>query len=144
MPHISATRLRLRKLWYLPAFLAANQHINAQARAAAGFLGGKILVDRRLTFWTCTLWESDAAMKAFRDTGAHREAMPKLALWCDEAMVAQWQGEVIPSWADVHARILQGRPSRVKYPNSRHELRVIPPPRPLVREGVLTPLARAP
>src|SRR5262249_12549314 len=89
----SITRLRLRSLFTLPAFAREARAISAQAATAAGFIAGAVLAEGRLVFWTRTAWESEAAMKAFRDSDAHRVSMPKLVDWCDEASVAHWEGE---------------------------------------------------
>jgi hypothetical protein len=43
-------------LWY--AFLTQRQ-----VERAAGFFGGRLLVDSRLTFWTLTVWEGEQRMK---------------------------------------------------------------------------------
>jgi hypothetical protein len=41
-------------------------------------------------------------MRSFMLSGAHRNVMPRLAEWCDEAAVAHWiQGAVEPpSWPE--------------------------------------------
>ncbi|MES1200185.1 MAG: DUF3291 domain-containing protein [Pseudomonadota bacterium] len=143
MGHISATRLHVRRLWFMPAFMSANEKIIAQLRAQRGFIAGKVLADRGLTFWTCTLWDSSQMMHSFRDSAAHGAYMPKLLDWCDEATVAQWRGDSIPAWEIIHTRIREGRKTRLRFPNAKHELNVIPPPRPWLPERPLTPLTQS-
>ena len=121
MPHISITRLRLRSIFTLGAFMRETQAIIGQLRESAGFIDGGVLAEGRLVFWTRSAWESADAMKAFRDTGTHRVSMPKLITWCDEAAVAQWQGEAPKDWDEIHARLVaDGRLSRVKHPTKAH------------------------
>ena len=118
----SITRLRLRSLFTLPAFARETRAIAAQAAAAEGFLGGAVLAEGWLVFWTRTAWESEAAMKGFRDTGAHRASMPKLLDWCDEARVAHWKGEAERDWSAIHARMASdSRKSKVRHPSKAHE-----------------------
>jgi hypothetical protein len=64
---------------------SSNQIVKAK-----GFLKGKTLLDKNLTFWTMSLWASDAEMRAYRNTDAHKKAMPKLQRWCDEASIVHW------------------------------------------------------
>jgi hypothetical protein len=127
---ISITRLRLRSVWVLPRFVWLNEHIARQVRRSPGFRGGKLLADRHLTFWTVTMWDSEASMRAFRDTAAHRTALPKLISWCDEASVAQnttWTE--IPPWPELHSWMTtRGRPSRVRNPSPAHATMRFPPP----------------
>jgi hypothetical protein len=121
MPHNSITRLRLRSIFTLGAFMRETQAIIGQLHEAPGFIDGGVLAEGRLVFWTRSAWESAEAMKAFRDTGAHRVSMPKLITWCDEAAVAQWQGEPAADWDDIYARLVaDGRLSRVKHPTKAH------------------------
>jgi hypothetical protein len=80
-----------------------------------------------------TMWEGDSAMEAFRVHGAHRDAMPKLLDWCDEAAVAHWTQDSrdLPSWQEAHERIIkEGRPSKVRHPSPAHLAHKFPPPRP--------------
>lgn len=124
MPHNSITRLRLRSIFTLPAFARETRAIAAQAAQAPGFLSGAVLAEGRLVFWTRTAWDSLEAMKAFRDSGAHRASMPKMLEWCDEASVAQWQGEPAANWDAIYARMVaDGRSSRVKRPTRAHQER---------------------
>jgi hypothetical protein len=81
----SVTRLRIRSMKYVLAFLWMTFRSQRQVLRAPGFLGGKLLLDARRTFWTLTVWENERAMKAFRGAGPHGQAMRKLVEWCDEA-----------------------------------------------------------
>ena len=73
-----------------------------------------------------------AAMKAYRDAGAHRGAMPKLLDWCDEASVVHWDQEDsrLPDWPDAYQRMVsEGRPSKVKQPSQAQTAKQIAQPR---------------
>ncbi len=121
MPHVSVTRLRLRSLRFLPAFLREVEAIVAQMKKSAGYLGGALLVEGRMVFWTRSVWDSAEAMKAFRDTGAHRVSMPKLLDWCDEASLVHWDGEEMRDWPAIRARLIaEGRLSKVRHPSRAH------------------------
>jgi hypothetical protein len=137
MPVVSITRLRVRSLRFLPAFIVTALRIGNQARVADGSLSVKVLRDRRNTFWTCTCWESEIAMRKFMLANPHGPAMRKLLEWCDEAALVHWTqlGAELPSWEEAHRRIQhEGRPSKVNHPTPAHVSHSIPPPAP-GREG---------
>lgn len=122
MSHNSITRLRLRSLFTLPAFARETRMIAAELSNAPGFLGGAVLAEGRLVFWTRSAWESIDAMKAFRDSGAHRVSMPKLIEWCDEASVAQSAGGPMTDWDAIYTHMVEhGRSSRVRRPTKAHQ-----------------------
>ncbi len=128
----SVTRLRVRSLRYLPAFLWQTFLSQRQVVRAAGFSGGKLLIDRRRTFWTLTLWQDERAMKAFRGSAAHAKVMPRLAEWCDEAAYAHWtrDGDSVPDWQEAYGRLVaEGKLSRVAHPSREHSARQFPEPR---------------
>jgi len=132
MPIVSVTRLRVRTWIFLPAFFVRALRIGQQAKKAPGNLAVKVLNDRRKTFWTCTSWESDAAMRAFMLAPPHGPAMRKLLEWCDEAALAHWSqpGAELPTWIEAHRRLQQeGRRSKVNHPSEDHNRYVIAPPR---------------
>jgi heme-degrading monooxygenase HmoA len=78
MPFVSITRLRLRSWRFVPGFLWHALLSGRQARSAPGNLAALTLRDANLTFWTCTVWQDEAAMRAFMTSGAHRDAMSRL------------------------------------------------------------------
>lgn len=123
MAVISITRLRARLWRFLPLFFVAAVRIAQQARHAEGNLGVKLLRDRRNTFWTCTCWESEAAMRAFMLAEPHGPTMRKLLNWCDEAALVHWTQDdrALPSWEEAHVRLQrEGRPSKVLHPTMAH------------------------
>lgn len=143
MPFISVTRLRLRSLLYLPPFIWKALASARQAERTPGFLGGRLVNEARSTFWTITAWQDAAAMKSYRDTGAHRSVMPRLLGWCDEASIVHWEQEnsEIPEWPAAYRRMVaEGRPSKVNKPSPAHLAKQIAEPRLKGKEGrVLKP-----
>jgi hypothetical protein len=128
----SVTRLRVRSVKYLPAFLWHTFLSQRQVVRAPGFFGGRLLIDVGRTFWTLTVWETEQAMKAFRGSGSHAKVMPLLVEWCDEAAYAHWapSGDSVPSWQEAHERLAaEGRLSRVANPSPGHAARHFPSPR---------------
>jgi hypothetical protein len=137
----SVTRLRVRFLRYLPAFLWRTFVAQRQVMRATGFLGGKVLVDARRTFWTLTAWESEKAMKAFRGSGTHGQVMSRLPDWCDEASYTHWivADHSVPTWPEAYERLVaEGRLSRVAHPSPDHQARNFARPRlnPLVGQNL--------
>jgi hypothetical protein len=136
MPFVSITRLRVRSWIYLPSFFLAAMRIARQARQAAGSLEVKVLRDRRNVFWTATIWESEASMRAFMHARPHGPTMRKLLEWCDEAALVHWNqaSGALPVWEEAHRRLLQeGRRSKVNHPSAAHVAHTLP--QPVVRQG---------
>ncbi len=123
MIFVSLTRLRLRSVRFLPLFAIHAFRSQRQVGHAAGCLRVALLPDRRLTFWTMTAWESEAAMRAYMTSGAHKKAMPYLMHWCDEASVANWTQDdcTLLSWSDADNQMrTHGRPSKMHHPSAHH------------------------
>ncbi|MBB4154755.1 hypothetical protein GGQ80_002671 [Sphingomonas jinjuensis] len=123
MVFVSITRLRIRSLRFMPAFVVRTLASLRQVRGAEGFLQGSLLPDRRRTFWTMTLWQDQAAMRRYMTSGSHLAAMPRLLGWCDEASIVHWQqeGDVLPDWTEADRRMRsEGRPSKVRHPAAHH------------------------
>ena len=145
MPFVSVTRLRIRSLRYLPSFALATVAAQRQARRSGGYHGGTLLSEPKRAFWTVTMWDDQASMKAFRDHQAHGRAMPRLRRWCDEASVVHWEqeGHELPEPTECRRRMTaDGRLSRVEHPSvTQREGRIDPS---VVRKGPgLAPRRRA-
>ena len=90
MTYLSVTRFRLRSghLVGLALFFWHTLRSSRQAEQSPGFLGGKMFVAKGHTYWTLTLWQDEASMKAYRGKGNHRAAlrgMKVLDRFCKEA-----------------------------------------------------------
>jgi len=122
MPVVSVTRLRLASPWSLPAFLVYAALTSRQTRRSPGFLAGWLGNEPPLAFWTSTVWQSADAVRAFRASGAHLKAMPKLLRWCDEAAFARWEqpDDQVPDATCAYERLArEGRLSNVFRPSGR-------------------------
>ena len=123
MPFVSVTRARIRRIWFMPGFAFHAVRSYNQASRAQGFLGGAVLPDRRLTFWTLTTWDGADSMRAYMLSGPHRAAMPRFVEWCDEASVVHWDQDdpAIPDWTEAERRMrAEGRASRIRRPSPHH------------------------
>lgn len=132
MAFVSITRLRVRSWFYLPMFAVYALRSAREASKADGNLAARLLRDRRNVFWTATAWTTEAAMKCFMLSGAHRRAMNKLPHWCDEAALVHWTQESAepPTWQEDCVRLQrEGRPSRVNRPSPTHLAHQFPEPR---------------
>jgi hypothetical protein len=123
MALVSITRLRVRRLRFLPAFAYHALLSSRQIQRSPGFLGGYLALGPRRSFWTVTVWTDEPAMRDFRRTGAHLKVMPKLLEWCDEASVATLgdAGDTPPAPDEASRRLeAEGRLSKVRHPSPAH------------------------
>jgi hypothetical protein len=123
MAFISATRLHLRSKRYFLPFQIYVILSALQTKRSGGFRGGLLGGDAQGGYWTVTMWDSDAAMRAFRNSGAHRAAMPRLLNWCDEASYAHWEAgaPALPSMDEAYQRMsTSGTLSKVNHPSAAH------------------------
>ena len=120
MPFVSVTRLRVKSLFFLIPFMGANEASVKEIKVSKGLLKGKELIDKKLTFWTVTIWENEESMKKFRGSIAHRNAMQQLPVWCNEASYHHWIQEdyELPSWDAISKKLFsEGRLSKVRNPS---------------------------
>ncbi len=123
VPFVSVTRLHLARIWSMPPFLYYSLASARQARASAGFVAGWLSNDAEWGFWTSTVWDSPQSMRAFRNSGVHLKAMPKLLRWCDEASFVHWeQPEAAAPGMDTAFERLShgGQLSKLYAPSPRH------------------------
>jgi hypothetical protein len=109
MPFVSVTRLELRSLRYAPALIWYTFGVRRQASRSPGFLAGTLPAEPLYAFWTITVWENEASMLRFRNSGAHLRVMPRLLRWCRDASYAHWEQaeRTVPSLAEAHRRLLE-------------------------------------
>ena len=130
MPFISVTRLRVKSLFFLIPFMRANEASVNEIKVSKGLLKGKELIDKKLTFWTVTIWENEESMKKFRGSIAHRNAMQQLPKWCNEASYHHWiqEDDEFPSWDIVSKKLFsEGKLSKVRNPSKAQIENQFPP-----------------
>jgi hypothetical protein len=123
---VSVTRLRLRKIRFLPGFAWFAILSSIQSKKAEGNLETLTVKDRGLVFWTITVWRNLETMRAFRNSGNHRTAMPKLVEWCDEATYVHWEQEsdTAPDLSTAYTKLVnEGVVTKVKYPSENNSTR---------------------
>ncbi len=124
VPIVSVTRLHLASFWSFPGFLRYTLASSKQARRSPGFITGWLSTDSEWAFWTSTIWESADAMRAFRNSGIHLKAMPRLLRWCDEASFAHWEqaDAAAPDADTAYQRLARdGKLSKVNAPSARQQ-----------------------
>ncbi len=145
MCFISITRLRVKSFISLPRFFVANEASIKVLIQTRGFVEGKELVDKNLTFWTMTMWEAENNMKEFRNSLPHRKAMQKLPDWCDEASYLHWMQEekVLPDWQTAYEKMItEGKTTKVRFPSANQINKDYQPIKWTKSERMLLPKAR--
>ena len=132
MYFVSATRLRVRSIFFIVGFMRANEASVKTLVKTPGFISGKELTDKGLTFWTLTIWKDEASMKAFRNSAPHRKAMHGLPQWCNEASYTHWmqEEEQLPDWDTAYKKMMEeGKITKVRKPSARQLEKNYPPPK---------------
>ena len=130
MPFISVTRLRVKSLIFLFSFIRANEASVKELKSSSGLLMGEELIDKKLTFWTITLWEDEDSMKKFKGSLSHRNAMQHLPKWCNEASYHHWFQEEseCPNWTTISDKLYsEGKLSKVRNPSNAQITNQFPP-----------------
>lgn len=130
MPFVSVTRLRVKSILYLIPFMRANEASVKALKTSEGLIKGMELIDKKLTFWTMTIWEDEASMKGFRGSLAHREAMQHLPNWCNEASYHHWiqEDNEFPTWSTASEKLFtEGKLSKVRNPSKAQAANQFPP-----------------
>jgi hypothetical protein len=112
-------------------FIYFSLRSSRQAKGAEGNLAVTLLRDSNNVYWTRTVWMTEAAMRSFMLSGPHRQVMPRLLEWCDEAAVVHWEQQSgrEPDWQEAYERLRQqGRRSKVNRPSAAHDKFLIPKP----------------
>ena len=125
---VSVTRLQLRSLRFLLPFAWHARRSRRQAEVAEGCLQVSVRKTAGLAFWTLTTWRDEASLRRYMRAAPHREAMPKLAHWCDEAAVAHWEQDAAngSDWAEAARRLAEGgRLLEVAHPSELQRQRQI-------------------
>jgi hypothetical protein len=120
MAFVSVTRLHLRSKRFLLPFLFYTLRSALQTRRSGGFRRGALGSDPQGGNWTVTAWDSDADLRNYRNSGAHRLAMQKLLHWCDEASFAHMaiDDATLPSVEAAYELLRRGRISKVNHPSA--------------------------
>ena len=121
---VSVTRLRSDRFFYVFPFAFRAQALSTQALKTTGCRGVWTRKTRGLAFWTLTLWDDERSMRLYVSTPPHRDAIPRLADWCDEAAVTHWSQEpaTTPDWTLATQKLAEsGRLLRVKHPSPAHK-----------------------
>jgi hypothetical protein len=95
----TATELKIHGVCGLFRFFSRMGAIRRQLGSAEG-----VLFVRLRGFRTLTGWSSPEAMKAFRNSGAHLDAMKHLAS-IGKAKSVTWETQQEPSWAEAVSRL---------------------------------------
>lgn len=106
---VTGTRLQARRWRFVP-FMRASMASAKQAEQAPGFLGGTLLKDKRRAYWTITLWRDRESMSAFRNSGAHEEAMASIQELAEGFVSCTWEQDHhrMPTWPELHDRLQAG------------------------------------
>ncbi len=131
MPILAITRLRIRRIWFLPPFFKRSVQSLKQAKNANGIIAVNVFNDSFPVFWTCSIWETEKDMMQYMKSGNHKKAMPYLQKWCNEARTCHvsFEGNKIPPASELSMLLHKhGRTSRLLKPNDNHLKEIFPEP----------------
>jgi quinol monooxygenase YgiN len=96
--------LPLKSFWRMPAFLLGTAGVMKQLAAAPGLIGYSLLARPiAKNFWTLSVWNDDAALKAFINGAPHVRLMSSLIPHMGKTNFVRWRikGSGLPvPWDD--------------------------------------------
>lgn len=95
---VTITSLRLRSIWGFFKLSWFGLKISTQAKGEKGFVGIKN-TGFGFMHYTLTQWQTEADLKRFAQSGAHREAMKSSAALATEIKIYSYQSDTLPGWA---------------------------------------------
>jgi hypothetical protein len=101
MPYVSITGLQLKSVLNAPAFWWHAVRSMGQAQAAPGNISAEARTINGIHH-TLTVWESEAAMRAYLVSGPHLAAM-KAFRGMATGKTLGLEAETPPGWDEVHA-----------------------------------------
>lgn len=108
---ISITELQCKSIWKLPKFIIHSSRAAKQVKLAKGNIYNKVW-NKGLTGFTYTAWESKEDMLAFRNSGAHKKAMPAINKLATRYRNTNWQADEFPT---VEQALLQLQKLQYRY-----------------------------
>jgi heme-degrading monooxygenase HmoA len=104
-----ATKLPLTAHRHVPGFLGDTLRIRRQLRQTPGLVGYSLLAEiRRKTFWTVSVWDDEASLRAFAGADPHRSIMRRAPARMGESAFRPFEvvGADVPMpWQDVKTRL---------------------------------------
>lgn len=97
---VAVTKIKLKKVWDLPFFLRLSIASMQQCKTSEGLLHVETRAINLSTFVTFSTWEQMEDMQRFVYSGAHRNAMKKIAQLEVEVSTTHFKAEHTPSLED--------------------------------------------
>ena len=98
--YVSITGLQVKRFWHYPKFWKLAQASMVQANAADGCLSAEARTINGIHH-TRSAWTNESAMRAFRHSGAHLEAMKAFRSIATGKTYGSFMTEM-PDWHTVH------------------------------------------
>jgi hypothetical protein len=106
---VMASRLRLRSLWDVPAFLWAAMRIRRQMLNSPGALGVSLIAKpAKRAFWTLSAWQDQASLSATVGRQPHRDVMKRFSPKLADSRFITWTtpaSALPPSWPEALRRL---------------------------------------
>lgn len=96
---VTATQLQLKDIGAFFRFLIRIRKISAQVKRATG-----LVFVKTKGFKTLSGWKDYEAMKNFRNSGPHLEAMQNIHKMGTGKSVT-WESDVVPTWQEAEERL---------------------------------------
>lgn len=103
---ISVTELRLRNIWQFPLFIRHSVASTVQAQQSPGVVSVKSKIGWQAGY-TITVWKDKESMMAFRNSGAHKEAMKDIKRVSNKYKTLHYESDDIPNWTQARQRLAE-------------------------------------